>query len=262
MKKNINIISWNINGIRAAERKGFVEWISKGTYDIICVQETKVHDPNILSKQLLDPKGYISLWNSATEKKGYSGVAIYTKEKPLSVKTDFGKNILSKEGRMLQLEFKDFILINIYFPNGGASDIRLNFKLKFYKQFLTYIKKLHSTGKHIIFCGDVNTAHHEIDLARPKPNTKNSGFMPIERSWLDKFEKAHFIDTFRFLHPDKKDSYTWWDYKTRARSRNVGWRIDYFWVNKKMQSKIKQAKILSEIDGSDHCPVLLNIDIK
>ena len=257
----LSLISWNVNGIRAAERKGFLKWMDEGKYEIVCVQETKVSDPNVLSKEMLNPDGYTSYWACASEKKGYSGVAIFTKTEPKKIKTDFGQNILSREGRMLEMEFEDFILINIYFPNGGASDERLKYKLEFYKHFLDYIKKLKETGKKIIFCGDVNTAHHEIDLARPQANIDNSGFMPIERAWLDKFEANGFIDTFRFFHPDKKDSYSWWDMRTYARKRNVGWRIDYFYTSENLKTHLISAKIMPEVFGSDHCPIYLNISL-
>ena len=264
----LSLISWNVNGIRAAERKGFLKWMDEGKYDIVCVQETKVSDPTILSKEMLSPDGYTSYFACAKEKKGYSGVAVFTKTKPNKIKTDFGQNILSREGRMIELEYDDFILINIYFPNGGASDERLKYKLEFYKHFLDYLKKLSggkpfgsAQGKRIIFCGDVNTAHHEIDLAHPKANLDNSGFMPIERAWLDKFEESGFIDTFRFFHPEKKDSYTWWDMKTYARDRNVGWRIDYFFASENLKSNLVNAKIMPEIMGSDHCPIYSKISL-
>lgn len=259
--QTLSLISWNVNGIRAAERKGFWEWITQGKYDIVCVQETKIYDPNILSAKILNPDGYASYWACASEKKGYSGVAIFTKTKPNKVKTDFGQNILSCEGRMIELEYDNFILLNIYFPNGGAGDERLKYKLEFYKHFLDYIKKIKAAGKKIIFCGDINTAHHEIDLARPQANLDNSGFMPIERAWLDKFAAAGFIDTFRFFHPGKKDSYTWWDMKTRARERNVGWRIDYFYASANLEKNLVNATIMPEITGSDHCPIYLEIKL-
>lgn len=265
----ISLISWNVNGIRAAERKGFLTWMDEGKYDIVCVQETKVSDPNVLSEQMLSPNGYTSYWACAKEKKGYSGVAVFTKTKPNKIKTDFGENILSREGRMIELEYDDFILLNIYFPNGGMGPERLKYKLEFYKYFLAYVKKLQEEKpfnsaqgkKKIIFCGDVNTAHHEIDLARPKENLNNSGFMPIERAWLDKFIEAGFIDTFRFFHPDKKDSYSWWDMKTRARERNVGWRIDYFYTSENLKSNLTSATIMPEIIGSDHCPIYLALNL-
>lgn len=267
MNESLSLISWNVNGIRATERKGFLAWLDRGKYDIVCVQETKVSDPNVLSEKMRHPDGYESYWNCASEKKGYSGVAVFTKLKPNKIKTDFGNNILSREGRMIELEFDDFILINIYFPNGGMGPARLQYKLEFYKHFLEYIKKLKEEKpfgsaqghKKIIFCGDVNTAHHEIDLARPQANINNSGFMPIERVWLDKFEGAGFIDTFRHFYPNKKNIYTWWDMKTRARERNVGWRIDYFFASANLKQNIVSADIMPDMAGSDHCPILLKL---
>lgn len=256
-----NFISWNVNGVRAAERKGFLSWLERCGAQIVAIQETKVSDHSILSSELIGPDDYVSFWHGASEKKGYSGVACFVKKNflPKKIKTDFGKSsLLNKEGRVIELEYDDFIFLNIYFPNGGASEERLDFKLRFYGEFLTYIKKL---KKPVVFCGDVNTAHSEIDLARPKENVNNSGFMSIEREWLDKFSGAGFIDTFRFLHPKKLEQYTWWDQKTRARERNVGWRIDYFYVSKNLGDKLKGAFILSDVLGSDHCPVKLEIDL-
>ncbi|MFH0857483.1 MAG: exodeoxyribonuclease III [Candidatus Magasanikbacteria bacterium] len=261
MKKTIKITSWNVNGIRAVEKKGFLDWLKKENSDIICLQETKVQDPTSLSDTLQSPLEYQSFWNCDKEKKGYSGVVIYTKEKPIQVKTDFGNTLLSKEGRIVQLEYTNFILLNIYFPNGGRDEERLEYKIKFYKAFIQYIKKLDATGKKIIFCGDLNTAHNEIDLARPKANENNSGFMMKERKLLDEIAKEKFIDTYRYFYPDKKDSYSWWDMKTRSRERNVGWRIDYFWVNDKTKKHLKGANIHQDIVGSDHCPISLQIEI-
>jgi len=256
----MNLLSFNVNGIRAAEKKGFLSWLYKEKPDILCIQETKVHNPEILNDELLAPKGYNSFWNCAAEKKGYSGVVIYSKEKPLEVKTNFGKNILSKEGRMILAEYNKFYLINVYFPNGGMNTYRLNYKLEFYKEFTKYIKRL-DKEKPIIFCGDVNTAHNEIDLARPKQNENNSGFMKKERIWLDKWTESSFLDSFRILNPNSKEEYSWWDMKTRSRERNVGWRIDYFFISKRLKKYLKQAYIMQEVIGSDHCPVGIKINI-
>lgn len=258
------LISWNVNGVRAAEKKGFVEWLNKSSAQIVAIQETKVSDHGVLSARLLEPDNYASFWHGAKEKKGYSGVACFVKKDflPNKVKTDFGeKSLLSQEGRVLELEYDDFVFLNIYFPNGGASEARLKYKLEFYDEFLVYIKESMKSGKKVIFCGDVNTAHQEIDLARPKENANHSGFMPIEREWLDKFTAAGFVDTFRHFYPNKPEQYTWWDQKTRARERNVGWRIDYFYVSRNLASKIKDAFILPDVLGSDHCPVGLKIDL-
>ena len=260
MKQSLALISWNVNGVRAAERKGFPAWMAHGKYPIVALQETKVSDLALLSDELKNLDGYASHWHCAQEKKGYSGVAVYTQEKPLKVKTDFGKSILSGEGRVIELTFPLGVFLNIYFPNGGASDERLNYKLQFYKEFLEYIKALAAKGQKVVFCGDVNTAHHAIDLARPKENIDNSGFMPIERQWLDKFEKAGFIDTFRLIHPHKVQ-YSWWDLKTFARARNVGWRIDQIWVSQNMKAQVQDAFILDQVPGSDHCPVGVTLKI-
>ena len=254
-------ISWNVNGIRAIEKKGFLDWFQKTQPEILALQETKAHKEQ-LSKKLLNVAGYISYWNSA-EKKGYSGVAVFVKQKPLNVFYGFGEKAKDKEGRTLVLEYEDFYFINIYFPNGGMGPERLKFKLNFYKEFLEYSKKLIQTGKMVIVCSDVNTAHKEIDLARPKQNETNTGFLPEERAWLDKFfegKTAPFVDTFRHLNKEP-ENYTWWDYKTRARERNVGWRIDYFMIDKKSASKLEAVGILKTVMGSDHCPIQIEVEV-
>ncbi|MBP7060974.1 MAG: exodeoxyribonuclease III [Candidatus Moranbacteria bacterium] len=261
MKKSLSIISWNVNGLRAIERKEAFHTIADGTYDIIGIQETKVSDPGLLSDQVLHPDGYHSFWHCSTTKKGYSGVGLYTKTEPLSVVTDFGANTLSEEGRVIQAEFDSFYLFTIYFPNGGSGEARLAYKLAFYKEFIAYTDKLKKKGKPIIFMGDVNTAHQEIDLARPKQNINTSGFMSIEREWLDTFEEHTFVDTFRHMHPDKAEQYTWWDMKSGARARNIGWRIDYVYVQKELLSRVKDAFILPSIIGSDHCPVGISLEV-
>lgn len=254
-QQNISCISWNVNGLRAVGRKGFLEWIEKGEYDIVCLQETKISDPSQLTPEIKSPNGYFSYFHCAKEKKGYSGTAIYTKEEPRNVKMFFGEtSFLSTEGRVLEAEYENFILLTVYFPNGGGGKERLMYKLAFYEEFFAYIKELTEKGKNVIFCGDVNTAHNEIDLARPKENEKSTGFLRIERDWMDKLVGGGFLDTFRFLHP-QKIQYSWWDMKTRARERNIGWRIDYFFVSVSLQFFIKEAFILDTLYGSDHCPV-------
>ncbi|HYC83436.1 MAG TPA: exodeoxyribonuclease III [Candidatus Paceibacterota bacterium] len=257
----VKLLSWNVNGIRALEKKGFVEFLAGCDYDMVCLQETKVSDHAVLSERLRLPDGYTAYWHGSTLKKGYSGVAVYSKKEPLSVKTNFGDSILSEEGRMIELEYSEFILLNIYFPNGGSGEARLAYKLEFYKHFLAHVGKLLKKGKKVVFCGDVNTAHKEIDLARPKENERTSGFMPIEREWLDKFEAAGFVDTFRLVHPGETGRYSWWDLKTRSRDRNVGWRIDYFYVSENLKSKVADAFILPEVYGSDHAPVGLTLEL-
>ncbi|MFW0837400.1 MAG: exodeoxyribonuclease III [Candidatus Komeilibacteria bacterium] len=254
----MKLISWNVNGIRAAERKGFLDWLYKQKADIIGVQETKAH-PEQLSDKLLSVDGYHSYWASA-QRKGYSGVAVWTKQKPIRVTDKLGKSKFDNEGRVLRLDYPTFVFFNVYFPNGGASVERLQYKMEFYQWFLAEINKVKQQGKNVIFCGDVNTAHQEIDLARPKENSAVSGFLPQERAWLDQVESAGYIDSFRYLHPQQV-KYSWWDYKTRARERNVGWRIDYFFVNKKLARTVKKAAIDNKTMGSDHCPVILELDL-
>jgi len=247
----MKILSWNVNGIRAIHKKGFLGWFRKQKADIICIQETKAQT-DVIPEELKNIPGY-HFFHSQANKKGYSGVAVWTREEPKQVVNEFNNKHLDGEGRILRLDFTKFILFNVYFPNGGASDIRLKYKLKFYDEFLKYVDKLKDQKKKIIFTGDVNTAHQEIDLARPKENEKNTGFLPIERAWLDKVVKHGYLDTFRLLN-NRPNNYTWWDYKTRARERNVGWRIDYFFITKNLKSKLKKAFIKDKDVGSDHCP--------
>jgi exodeoxyribonuclease-3 len=251
-------ISWNVNGIRAAQKKGLIDWLTKEQPDFLCLQETKA-DKDQLSKELLSVDGYQSYWCSAV-RRGYSGVCVYAKTVPDNIVYGIGDQRFDSEGRTLVLEYADFILINTYFPNGGASAERLKFKLDFYKTYFKFIKKLKKKNKAIISCGDFNTAHNEIDLARPKENSKVSGFLPEERALLDEYITMGFIDTFRFLHKEKV-AYSWWDYKTRARERDVGWRIDYFFISQNAEKTLKQAFILKQVQGSDHCPVGIELKI-
>lgn len=252
----IRILSWNVNGLRAVLKKGFLEWFTKEQPDILCLQETKAQEDQ-LPDEIKNVDGYHSYFSSAV-KKGYSGVAIYTKEKPKNVKKGFGIEKFDSEGRILIAEYKNFVLFNIYYPNGKAREERLKYKMDFYDAFLDYVNKLKKKGKNIIICGDVNTAHKEIDLARPKENEKISGFLPEERAWMDKFIAHGYLDTFRMFNQEP-NNYTWWDQLTRARERNVGWRIDYFFINEKMKNKIKDAFIMPEVMGSDHCPIGIEI---
>jgi len=246
----MKVLSWNVNGIRAVFRKGFSNWIASESPDVLCIQETKAH-PEQLNKELTDFKGYSSFWNHP-ERRGYAGLSVFTKIKPVLVEKDFPSGSLDTEGRVLILHFKDFILINVYFPNGGSGPERLEYKLKFYDKFLKFADSL--KNRKTIICGDFNTAHKEIDLARPKQNEMFSGFLPVERKWMDKFVSHGYVDTFRSF-VDEGERYTWWDYKTKSRERNVGWRIDYFFATENMMPEIKDAFILPEATGSDHCPV-------
>jgi len=254
----IKILSWNVNGYRAVLKKGFGEFLVSARPDILGLQEVKASPEQLAPGDTAFP-GYKSAWNGA-QRKGYSGVAAFYREDPVAVVNGLGEERFDREGRVLALEYPGFYLLNVYFPNGGQGPERLAYKLAFYETFLSRIEKLRKTGKAVIFCGDVNTAHNEIDLARPKENAENSGFMPVERAWLDKITGRGWVDTFRELHPEPAQ-YTWWDYKTRARSRNVGWRIDYFFINKEKASLIKDAFILPDVQGSDHCPTGIMLDL-
>ncbi len=254
----MKLLSWNVNGLRAIHKKDKFNQLFEFDPDIICLQETKAH-PEDLPDELKNIPGYSSYFDHSKLRKGYSGVAIYTKEKPEKVEDGLGTFDLDQEGRFLAIHLKDCVVITCYFPNGGGGPERLDFKMKYYAEFLNYIEKLRKQGKSVIFCGDVNTAHNEIDIARPKENENHSGFMPIERAWMDKITTLGWIDTFRTLHPEKIQ-YSWWDMKTFARDRNIGWRLDYFFVSPDLKDKIKHAKILEDVYGSDHCPVLLEIN--
>jgi exodeoxyribonuclease-3 len=252
------IISWNVNGLRAVHKKGFTEWFLAENPDILCIQETKAAK-NQLPRTLKSIPGYHAYFCEA-ERKGYSGVAIYTKIKPKKVEYGFSIPKFDNEGRILIVDYEDFVLLNIYFPNGKMSAERLDYKLEFYDALLDYANKLKATGKNLIICGDLNTAHKEIDIARPKANEKISGFLPEERAWIDKFLSNGYVDTFRMFNKDP-GQYTWWSYRTKARERNVGWRLDYFFVNEEFKDKIADSYILKEVMGSDHCPVGLDIEL-
>jgi len=254
----MKIVSWNVNGLRAVHRNGYWDTFLSLNPDIFCLQETKAQ-PEQLPEDVREVKGYHSYFSWSQVKKGYSGTAIYSKEKPSLVKHGMGIEEFDQEGRIVEAHFKDFILLNVYFPNGGGGPVRLEYKLNFYDAFLVYIQNLRKEGKSVIFCGDVNTAHEEIDLARPKANEKNTGFLPEERAWMDEVSNVGFIDTYRHFYPNKADMYSYWDMKTRARDRNVGWRIDYFFISPDLLPKLKGASILSNIEGSDHCPVMIEL---
>lgn len=252
------LISWNVNGIRAAEKKGFVNWLSQTGAEVVCVQETKAQ-PEQLSKTLLNPDGYQAAWFSA-EKKGYSGVGTYSRTAPARVTPGFNDARFDQEGRALMSDFDAFVLFNIYFPNGGRGPEWVKHKLAFYRKFLSLAQKLMKADRSVVVCGDFNTAYAEIDLARPKENVNHSGFMPDERAALGEYFEAGLIDTFRLLHPETV-KYTWWDQVTRSRERNVGWRLDYFMVSPDLKDKIVSAEIHDEVMGSDHCPVSLVLNL-
>lgn len=256
----MKIFSWNVNGLRATYKSGHWGDVFEHEPDILCIQETKA-SPEQLSEELLNVRGYQAFFSSSQIKKGYSGVAIYSKNKPDVVEHGIGISEFDEEGRIIIAHYGNTVLLNVYFPNGGQGPHRLDYKLRFYDAFLEYIEKLRKKGKSIIFCGDINTAHEEIDLARPKENQENTGFLPEERAWLDEVVRVGYIDTFRKFFPNKTESYSYWDLKTRARDRNVGWRIDYVFISPDLQQNLKNAFILSSVFGSDHCPVGVEIDL-
>jgi len=249
---DIKVLCWNVNGIRALKNKGFLQWLQKETPDIICLQETKVQ-PDQVDNDLREPNGYHTYWNYA-EKKGYGGVATFSKSEPVDVKYGFERIKLDLEGRVLITDYAGFLLMNIYFPNGKMGPDRLKYKMDFYDAFLGYADLLKANGKKLVVCGDFNTAHNEIDIARPKENEKVSGFLPMEREWMDEFVSHGYVDTFRHFNKEP-NQYSWWDLKTRARERNVGWRIDYFFVSENFLPAVSKAFIMTDVTGSDHCPV-------
>lgn len=263
----MKIISWNTNGLRATAKQGYLTpLLKKYKPDILCLQETKC-EPNQLPEEIKNIPGYNSYFSYSKKRKGYSGVAIYSKEKPKEVFYGMGTCLPARqvkkfddEGRLLGAKYKSFTLITGYFPNAGRGQDRLKYKLEFYDTFLKFILKLRKKGENVIFCGDINTAHKEIDLTHPKANEENTGFLPVERAWIDKVIKNKFIDTFRYFYPDKKDAYTYWDQKLRCRDRNVGWRLDYFFADLRIISKIKNSDMISDYYGSDHCPIFLEIE--
>lgn len=253
-ERQITIVSWNVNGIRAAEKKGFPAWLQASNADIVAVQETKAH-PDQLSVQLREPPGYHADW-CAAEKKGYSGVATYSRIRPVTAATGLGEERFDTEGRVLISTFDDFVFFNIYFPNGGRGPAWVTHKLAFYARFVQIVQALIAAGRRVIVAGDVNTAYAEIDLARPRENRATSGFLPKERAAMAAFFAAGLIDTFRCLHPTAAN-YTWWAQWAGARERNVGWRLDYIFVSPNLRDAIVAADTHPDVHGSDHCPVSL-----
>lgn len=251
----MKIISFNVNGIRASYKKGALQALLQLDADIIGIQETK-STPDQLTEDVLSPTGYFSYFDSSKERKGYSGVAVYTKIKPAEVHYGLGEDDYDVEGRCLTLIFKDFVFVTAYFPNGGRDEDHFQFKLRYYDKFLEHVKKLEKKYANVIFCGDLNVAHREIDIARPKENANQIGFLPIERAWVDRVIEAGFVDTFRTSHPEEV-RYSWWDQKSGARARNVGWRIDYVFVSKSLRDLYNNATIMDDFLGSDHAPVVV-----
>ncbi|HPW77362.1 MAG: Exodeoxyribonuclease [Candidatus Omnitrophica bacterium ADurb.Bin292] len=252
----MKILSWNVNGIRAVQKKGFLEWLAREKPDILGVQETKAK-PEQLDIFLMNPEGYHTYWNSAV-RPGYSGVALFTREKPLKVTNGFGVKKFDEEGRVITAEYPDFAFLTIYFPNGKASEERLQYKMDFYDETRRWVRRLRKKQPNIIVCGDYNTAHKEIDLARPKENEGVSGFLPIERAWMDAWVADGMVDIFREFHGGPWN-YSWWDMKSGARERNVGWRIDYHFVTESLVPKVRDASILKDVTGSDHAPVEIQL---
>ncbi|HHH6958134.1 TPA: exodeoxyribonuclease III [Listeria monocytogenes] len=251
----MKLISWNVNGLRAAVKKGFLEYFEEVDADIFCLQETKLQEGQIE----LDLPAYKDYWNYAV-KKGYSGTAIFTKVEPLSVQYGLGVPEHDTEGRVITLEFEEFFMVTVYTPNSQAELKRLDYRMTFEDAILEYVKNLDKT-KPVVLCGDLNVAHEEIDLKNPKTNLKNAGFSDEERAKFSAFLDAGFIDSFRYFYPDLTDAYSWWSYRMNARARNTGWRIDYFVVSERLKDKLVDAKIHADVLGSDHCPVELELNL-
>ena len=261
-KKTIKLVSWNVNGLRATLKKGFFDALKQLDADVVLIQETKLQEDQ-RTEDMIRHEGYTSYWSYSTVKKGYSGVAAYTRLEPVYVKTGINIPRFDDEGRILELDYGEFVLFNIYFPNGQMSEERLQYKLDFYTAFFAYADELKAKGKPVIITGDFNTAHNDIDLKHPKANQDRSGFLRIERDWLDRIVENGYVDTFRHLYPDTV-KYSWWTYRFNARKNNAGWRIDYFFVSRDMIDRgwLKDAYIDNDIMGSDHCPVgmVLSLD--
>ncbi|MBQ6627792.1 MAG: exodeoxyribonuclease III [Methanobrevibacter sp.] len=255
---SIRLVSWNVNGIRAVSKKeDFWSWFENDESDIINFQEVRATQEQI-PKRLAEMDEFHKFYNEA-EKKGYSGVGTYSRIEPLSIEKGLGVEELDSEGRVLKIEYENFILFNIYFPNSGKEGSRLDFKVKFCNELLKQLVELKNEGKNLVITGDYNIAHNPIDVYNPKNCEGKSGYLPEERAWLDEMEQAGFVDTFR-MFDEGEGNFTWWSYRFKARERNSGWRLDYFFVNEEIKDKVKSAKILADIYGSDHCPVTLELD--
>jgi exodeoxyribonuclease-3 len=252
----MKFVSWNVNGLRAVEKKGFAKWLESSEADFVCLQEIKAK-PEQISEGLRHPSGYHSYWHPA-EKPGYSGLVTYTRHEPLNVRVGLGHPEIDREGRVLLLEYKDFNLINTYFPNSQRERTRLPFKLEFCRLIVQDLQAQRLAGKMTIICGDFNIAHKEIDLRNPKSNMKNAGFLPEERSWMDEFVAAGYVDTFREFEKGP-GHYTWWSNRPGVREKNIGWRLDYFFINSEGADRLSGSQIHSSVMGSDHCPVVLTL---
>lgn len=255
----MKLYSWNVNGIRAAQKKGLLDWLHTEKPDVLTVQETKAW-PDQLDPELRQPDGYHTWWVKA-ERKGYSGVGLYSINEPKEVKLGLGIEKFDNEGRTIIADYGDFTLMSTYLPNGKGSEERLRFKMEYKEAFLDYADRLRADGKSVVFCGDINTAHNEIDLTHPKPNSKYSGFLREERDWMDKVVAQGYIDSYRHLNPEKEGAYSWWSLRSGARAKNVGWRIDYFFISPDLLDKMADAEIHADVLGSDHCPISLTLDV-
>ena len=252
------LYSWNVNGIRAAQKKGLLDWITTVQPDVLCIQETKA-DPDQLDDELRHPEGYHTYWATSTVKKGYSGVALYTRQEPQSVQIGLDIEEYDGEGRTIIADYGDYVLLGAYFPNGSRDHSRVPFKMAYKAAFLERCEQLRAEGRSVIFCGDVNTAHQPIDLARPKQNENTTGFLPEERAWIDDVVARGYLDIFRELNPGVPEKYTYWPYWGNARPRNIGWRIDYFFITPDLRDHVASADIHMDVMGSDHCPVSLTL---
>ena len=253
----MKIITWNVNGLRAAINKGILEWLASQQADVICLQEVKARSDQVTDEQLSILDGYQAVWNSA-QRPGYSGVLTFTRVSPVEVRTELRREEFDSKGRLIAVRYPSFWLYNIYFPNGQRDHNRLDYKLRFYAELLTQCDRMHAEGESIIVTGDFNTAHNEIDLRNPKQNVNTSGFMPVERAWVDRYLQQGFADAYRELYPDRVQ-YTWWTYRLNARQRNIGWRLDYYLVSESLMPSVVDVIVHDDILGSDHCPVTLII---
>lgn len=252
----LRLFSWNVNGARSVHKKGFGAWFDATSPDVLCLQEVRA-EPAQIDPSLAAPLGYHAFWNPSRGKKGYSGTGLLSRQAPLSVEYGLGDEEFDVEGRTLIADFGDWVLLNAYFPNGRSDLSRVEYKLRFCALFLARCEAYRAAGKSVVFCGDLNTAHREIDLARPKENEKNTGFLPEERAWIDAVVEHGYLDTFRHLNPTVAEAYTWWAMRMRARERNVGWRLDYWFVDAALGARVRDARIHADVLGSDHCPVEL-----
>ncbi len=258
MTGTLTLLSWNVNGVRSTQEQGFLDWLHATAPDVLCLQETRAEEEQ-LPPELAQPLGYHAYWNASKRRRGYSGTALITREAPLKVSFGLGVPAFDREGRTIVAHYPTFTLLNCYFPNGGRDHSRVPFKLAFYDAFLHKCEELRAEGRQVIFCGDVNTAHRPIDLARPQANRFHTGFLPEERAWIDRVIEAGYVDTFRHVHPDLPGQYTWWSQRFGARDRNLGWRLDYVFVAAELLDRVTDAFIRPDVPGSDHCPVGIHL---